>query len=151
MSCLIWILGKIFVFTSAMNLTLKLCQSYDFAACLLPILPETSVYPNHGPRIRIQSDLLCFATCSVPIFTDIFALSARRGIHSHLFNLGLVFPLSVCTKRRPVFAPLSCKFPHRPIIPLSTPRQNSQTLLKLCLAKGCYSLFSELVKHDCVS
>lgn len=59
------------------------------------------------PCVEIHSDIFHFASCTVPIFTDIFALPARRGIHSHLFNLGLVFLLSACTKHRPVFALLA--------------------------------------------
>lgn len=98
-SCLIRTLGEIFVFTPATNLTLELGQSYYFAVRLLPIFPEISVYLNHSrhhscppPPTRGFILIYCiFATCSVPIFTDIFVLAACRGIHSHLFNLRLVF------------------------------------------------------------
>jgi hypothetical protein len=67
-----------------------------------------------------HSDLWYFAACSVPTSADICILSAGRGIHSHLFNLGLVFLLSACTKLVPIFAPPACKFLHWHIIPLST-------------------------------
>lgn len=113
-----------FVFTSLVSMTLELCQSYYFAMGLLPVFPEIFVCPNRG---SLSEHILIYYSLLLALypFSLIYLLCLHTGIHSHLFNLGIVFLLSACTKHRPVFAPPERKFPHGHSIPLSTPCQCS--------------------------
>lgn len=134
-------------------MTLELCQSYYFAVCLLPGFPEIFAQIA-APCVWMHSDLLrFFAACSAPAFTDRFALSARGGIHSYLFNLGLVFFLSDCNKHGPACPPwctdsLTSKACSSLILFLGL----SQPLIKHYLVMQIMPfLFLELVKYDSIS
>lgn len=122
--CLLPIPGDRSVSTSSVSRTLTLCQSYHFASCFLPTFPE--VCPNHSSLSELTLIYDSLLLCSAPISTDILALSAHRGIHSHLFYLGFVFLLSACTKQCQYLLPqnvnsilgTSSPFP----LPAGTPR-----------------------------